>query len=109
MTERVDDERLLSALQALCDSLLVDEEWLAFRRDCCLLGPDDWHLLSGMLQGLLEGIWQEVELPVPTIWVRVTLTPCHRWRVINIYCTELNAVIATALLGWENELKSPIH
>ena len=104
-----DDERLILALEALSDALFTDEEWLTFRQACCQLKPDVWHELASLFEGVLDDIWSEVELPTPTLWVRIAKTPCHRWYLCNIYCSELNAVTATALLGWSNEITSSVH
>ena len=104
-----DDDRLMLALEALSESLFSDDEWENFRRVCCSLEPDCWHELGELFDGILDGIWNEVDLPTPSLWVRVALTPCHRWHLCNIYCAELNTVIATALLGWSNEIGSSVH
>ena len=103
------DERLILALETFSESLFSDPDWDTFRRICCELDTDIWHHLEDLFEGILDGLWNEVQIPKPTLWIRVTLTPCHRWHLCNIYCTELNAVIATALLGWSNEVSSSIH
>jgi hypothetical protein len=93
------DARLLICVEALCDSLFRDEEWSQFRHDCCNIELDSWHPLDALFDGILTDIWSDIELEPPALWVRIALTPCGRWRICNLYCTELTAVVATALLG----------
>ena len=109
MSDASIEQRLLLALEALCDSLFSDTEFEGFRRACCNLESDKWHQLGTIFDSVLEELWREVDLTAPTIWVKTTPTPCHRWHICNLYCTELNAVIATAVLGWPDDVNTQLH
>ena len=103
------EQRLLLALEALCDALFSDAEFEGFRRACCALEPESWHQLGTIFDNVLEQLWQDVDLKAPTVWIKTSPTPCHRWHICNLYCSELNAVIATAVLGWPDEVNTQLH
>ncbi len=103
------DARLMLCIEALCDSLFRDEEWTQFRHDCCNVELDVWHPLETLFDGILDDIWKDADVTPPTLWLRLSLSPCGRWRVCNLYCTELTAVVATALLGFSQPEDLLIH
>ena len=103
------ETRLLLCLEALCDSLFRDDEWAEFRRDCCELDVEQWHSLNSVLGEELGDIWDDMSLEAPSLWLRISLTPCGRWRICNLYCAELTAVVATALLGFSDADEPTLH
>lgn len=103
------ETRLLLCLEAVCDSLFRDDEWSGFRHDCCHIQVEQWHRLDVLLGEALNSLWPEFEVAAPTIWLRLSLTPCEQWRICNLYCAELNAVVATALLGFNEENANILH
>ena len=78
------ETRLLLCLEALCDSLFRDDEWAEFRRDCCELDVEQWHSLNSVLGEELGDIWDDMSLEAPSLWLRISLTPCGRWRICAI-------------------------
>ena len=109
MNENTSDERLFAGLEALASSLFEDPEWSAFRERCFRLDVECWHDLNLVLDHSLSGIWEELELPSPSLGLHLSTTPDQRWRLCNIYCSELDAIIATALLGQAQEKEHAIH